>query len=50
MNSETSSDIKIDYLDKNKNSLANNNVSKNVSSETDLYLGLIDNDNKKLNN
>ena len=51
MDSSTSSELKIDYIDKSgKKLLENKKVKKHDSTDTDMYLNLIANNNKKLNN
>ena len=51
MDSSTSSELKIDYIDKSgKKLLENKKIKKQDSTDTDLYLNLIANNNKKLNN
>jgi len=51
MDSSTSSELKIDYIDKSgKKLLENKKIKKQDSTDTDMYLNLIAINNKKLNN
>ena len=51
MDSSTSSELKIDYIDKSgKKLLENKKIKKQDSTDTDMYLNLVANNNKKLNN
>jgi hypothetical protein len=46
MNSDTSSDVNINYLDNENNKMGDNTLPKKESSETDMYLNLIANPSK----